>query len=586
MNRCFVGVNRKVLLRKIKVVDLQFFGNVNFHRFSNEISFPVTLIYIKQVFFSVITQIVILSGQISSGKTTLSKGLSKHYGMKIFKTSEILKDKIGREKQIVRRILQEKGDKLDWETGGKWVLDELNSWIGQQKNVHGVIVDSARIKEQIVYLKDYFWPHVAHIHLTAHKNELEHRFKSRRNGILDKESEYSGIKQNQTESQIEELAKIADLVIDTKRSTERDVLTRAICYVDTPVGTGRGYVDVIIGGQYGSEGKGQIAAYLANEYDILVRVGGPNAGHSVFDSKAKYIFHQIPSGSRVNKVAKLLIGPGAVIDPNKLLSEIQEHEIDEKRLCVDENAMIINEQDKKNEESLVAMIGSTGQGVGFATARRITDRDRKVILARDVEELSTYVGSTLKILEKAYKESKRILLEGTQGTGLSLYHGFYPHVTSRDTTVSACLSESGIAPKRVRRVIMVCRTYPIRVQSPPDSTSGPLQELTWDDIAERSGYEVGVLWAAEKTSTTKKQRRIGEFEWENIHKAAVLNGATDIALTFTDYINKNNIEAMRYEQLTPATLNFIEEVERVTETPVTLISTGFNEHSVIDRRLW
>ncbi len=533
-----------------------------------------------------ITRIVILSGQISSGKTTLSKGLSKHYEMKTFKTSEILKDKIGREKQIDRRILQDEGDKLDRETGGKWVLDELNSWLKQQKNAHGVIVDSARIKEQIEYLKDYFGPHVTHIHLTAPKNELKNRFKSRRNGILDKESEYSNIKQNQTERQIEDLANIADLVIDTKRSTEGDVLTRAICYVDTPVGTGRGYVDVIIGGQYGSEGKGQIAAYLANEYDILVRVGGPNAGHSVYDSKSKHIFHQIPSGSRVNKVAKLLVGPGAVINPNKLLCEIQEHEIDKRRLFIDDNAMVINEQDKRNEESLVAKIGSTGQGVGSATARRITERDKKVILAKDSKELSAYVCSTLKILEKAYKENKRILLEGTQGTGLSLYHGFYPNVTSRDTTVSACLSEAGIAPKRVRRVIMVCIPISIRVQNPPNGTSGPLQELTWNDIAERSGYDVGVLLKAEKTSTTKKQRRIGEFEWENIHKAAVLNGATDIALTFTDYISKNNVEAMRYEQLTHDTLNFIEEVERVTETPVTLISTGFNEHSVIDRRLW
>jgi len=534
----------------------------------------------------VITRIVILSGQISSGKTTLAEGLSKHYGMKIFKTSKILRDRIGPEKRIDRRVLQDEGDKLDSQTQGEWVLDELNKWLEQQKNVHGVIIDSVRIKEQINFLKDYFWPNVAHIHLKAPKNELEIRFKSRKNGTLDKESDYNRIKQNQTEKQIDELANIADLVIDTKRSTEGDVLTRAACYIDTPIGTGRGYVDVIIGGQYGSEGKGQIAAYLANEYDILIRVGGPNAGHSVYDGKSKHIFHQIPSGSRMNKAARLLIGPGAVIDSDKMLNEIKEHEIDGKRLYIDKNAMIINEQDKKNEEGLVATIGSTGQGVGSATARRITDRGKKVTLAKDSKELSPYICSTLKILEKAYKENKRILLEGTQGTGLSLYHGFYPHVTSRDTTVSACLSEAGIAPKRVRRVIMVCRTYPIRVQDPTDGTSGPLRDLTWNEISERSGYDVDTLMGSEKTSTTKKQRRVGEFEWENIHKAAVLNGATDIALTFTDYINKINVDAMRYEQLTLETLNFIEEVERVTETPVTLISTGFNEHSVIDRRLW
>lgn len=533
-----------------------------------------------------ITNIVILSGQISSGKTTLAKGLASLYGMKIFKTSEILRDKIEPGKLIDREILQNEGDKLDRQTHGKWVLDELNKWLEQQENAQGVIIDSVRIKEQIDFLKDCFWPHVVHIHLKAPKNVLENRYKSNKNGTLDKESDYNMVKQNQTEKQIDELAKIADLVIDTKRSTKGDVLTRAACYIDTPIGTGRGYVDVIIGGQYGSEGKGQIAAYLANEYDILIRVGGPNAGHSVYDSKSKHIFHQIPSGSRMNKSAKLLIGPGAVIDPDKLLNEIIEQDIDVKRLCIDGNAMVINEQDKKNEIGLVATIGSTGQGVGSATARRITERGGNVILAKDSIELKPYVCSTLKILERAYKENKRVLLEGTQGTGLSLYHGFYPHVTSRDTTVSACLSEAGIAPKRIRRVIMVCRTYPIRVQDPPDRTSGPLQDLTWNEIAERSGYDVDTLKNAEKTSTTKKQRRVGEFEWENLHKAAVLNGATDIALTFTDYINKDNVHAMRYEQLTPETLNFIEEVERVTETPVTLISTGFSEHSIIDRRLW
>ncbi|MDA8056111.1 MAG: adenylosuccinate synthetase, partial [Thermoplasmatales archaeon] len=190
------------------------------------------------------------------------------------------------------------------------------------------------------------------------------------------------------------------------------------------------------------------------------------------------------------------------------------------------------------------------------------------------------------ILEKAYKENKRILLEGTQGTGLSLYHGYYPHVTSRDTTVSACLSEAGISPRRVRNVIMVCRTYPIRVDNPIDGTSGRLNDITWEEVSRRSGVPLETITQTEITSTTKRKRRVGEFEWDNIHRAAILNGATDIALTFTDYISSENSKAMRFEQLTQDTLNFIQEVERVTNTPVSLISTGFNGHSIIDRRLW
>jgi adenylosuccinate synthase len=506
--------------------------------------------------------------------------------MKIFKTSEFLKGRMAKGQQIDRKNLQDMGDKLDVETDGKWVLDELSKWIDLQEDLQGVVVDSVRIKEQIKHINEFFWPHVTHIHLTAPNNDLEHRFKSRQQSGLDKETDYNKIKQNQTEKQIDELTSVADLVIDTKRSTEKDVLARAISYIDTSVGTGRGYVDVIIGGQYGSEGKGQIAAYLANEYDLLIRVGGPNAGHSVREWPSKYIYHHLPSGTKMSGNAKLLIGPGAVLDTNKLLKEIKERGIEDGRLCIDGQAMVINEQDKENEKVLVKKIGSTGQGVGSATARRITDRYKEVKLAKDIPELNKYVGSSLDILEKAYKENKRILLEGTQGTGLSLYHGEYPFVTSRDTTVSACLSEAGISPKRVRRVIMVCRTYPIRVEDPEGETSGPMRDLTWDEIARRSGHSADDLKKAERTSTTDKQRRIGEFEWENIHKAAVLNGATDIALTFTDYISKNNVDARRFEQLTEETLKFIEEVERVTETPISLISTGFNEHSVIDRRLW
>ena len=90
----------------------------------------------------------------------------------------------------------------------------------------------------------------------------------------------------------------------------------------------------------------------------------------------------------------------------------------------------------------------------------------------------------------------------------------------------------------------------------------------------------------EKTSTTKRDRRVGEFEWDLLHKAAMLNGATDIALTFIDYISKANSEVHRFEQLNEETINFIHEVERVGNAPVSLVSNGFDKYSVIDRRLW
>jgi len=176
-----------------------------------------------------------------------------------------------------------------------------------------------------------------------------------------------------------------------------------------------------------------------------------------------------------------------------------------------------------------------------------------------------------------------VLLEGTQGTGLSLYHGIYPWVTSRDTTVAGCLAEAGIAPHRVRRVVMVVRTYPIRV----GGYSGPMsQELSWEQIADRSGLDLNDILQTEKGSVSRNQRRVAEFDWTQLRSAAEINGATDIALTFADYLDAKNDQARRFDQLTGETIQNIEEIERVAGTPVTLISTRFHERSIIDRRSW
>lgn len=533
-----------------------------------------------------LNKIILLSGQISSGKSTLANGLSNYYGMPIFKTSEVIREQLHPLKELGRRALQDAGDRLDVKTDGKWVYTELQKWKKDHESAKGVIVDSVRINEQISAISDEYWPNVLHVHLTAPKEELKDRYEQKVKRGSDESVSYDQVKENSTEKEIETLTKSADLVIDTKRSTIQDVLTKAISYIDTSAGGGRGYVDVVIGGQFGSEGKGQISAFLSGEYDLLIRVGGPNAGHSVFEKGKQHIYHHLPSGTKMNGKAKLLIGPGAVIRVKKLLDEIKECELKENRLMIDQNAMIISDEDIEKEKELIKDIGSTGQGVGAATARRIMDRGKEIELAKDIKELKPFLVDSLDVLADAFLSNKKVLLEGTQGTGLSLYHGFYPHVTSRDTTVSACLSEAGIPPSRVRKVILVCRTYPIRVQDPEGGTSGCLRELEWSEIAERSGNVAEEIKSAEHTSTTKRQRRVGEFDWTLLRRSALLNGTTDVALTFTDYLSKKNREARRFDQLTDDTLRFIQEVERVANAPVSLISTGFNWHSVIDRRVW
>ena len=175
------------------------------------------------------------------------------------------------------------------------------------------------------------------------------------------------------------------------------------------------------------------------------------------------------------------------------------------------------------------------------------------------------------------------LLEGTQGTGLSLHHGDYPHVTTRDTTVSGCLADAGIAPSNVRKVIMVCRTYPIRVGGP----SGPMaHEVDMAEIHRRSGIPLEELEKTERTTTTDRARRIAEFDWLQFRDSVQLNGPTDIALTFVDYFDVNNRKAFRFEQLSDDTISFVEEIERIPGRPVSLLSTDFNWRNVIDRRAW
>jgi len=273
------------------------------------------------------------------------------------------------------------------------------------------------------------------------------------------------------------------------------------------------------------------------------------------------------------------------------LKEIRECELgNSDRLLIDEQAMIIEQSDRDIESGGLDSIASTKQGGGVATARKILNRGEKpafgdkVRLARDHPDLRRYVGSVGRALEDAYVNGLRVMLEGTQGTGLSLHHGTWPYVTSRETTASGCLADAGISPLRVRRVVMVTRTYPIRV----GGTSGPFgeKEIDFEVIAQRSGLPVAEIIKTEVGTISGNTRRIAEFGWEEVRRAALLNGATDIALTFADYIAAENKNARTFEQLTAETRAFIEEVERVTNAPVSLIAKDFAQDGVIDRRNW
>jgi adenylosuccinate synthase len=529
--------------------------------------------------------VVLLSGRICTGKTTLANQLVKRYGFRRFSSRETMQ----RQKERAptdRRGLQNFGDELDRKTRGAWLRDELEKEIRATPADIGVIIDSVRIQDQIDRFRESYRPLIVHVHLDCSDEELASRYKKRGSTNVKELASFAQTVENKTEASVRQLKGDADIAIRTDHSTQEDILVRVACLIGLHGREQVPTVDAVVGGQYGSEGKGQVAAYLAPKYDLLVRVGGPNAGHKVFEDGGEYTFHQLPSGTRCSR-AKLLIGPGAVIGLDVLLKEIAECKVDYKRLSIDPQAIIITEADiEKEKERLARTIGSTAKGVGAATIRRI-ERRPKTLFAGEEPTLERYIRPALQVLEDARINRKRILLEGTQGTGLSLFHGSYPHVTSRDTTVAGCMAESGIPPRALRKTVMVCRTFPIRVESPPGGDSGPLpREISYAELSRRSGISVEKLKRTEKTSTTNKQRRLSEFGWELLRKSAALNAPTDIAVTFVDYLDLKNRDVRRFDQLTADTQMFIEEIERVANAPVSLASVGFGHRAVLDRRSW
>lgn len=546
-------------------------------------------------------RVVLLSGHVGAGKSTLADQLASKYSAVRISTRRLLEAEArqrGVDLTKGRAALQAFGEQLDRETAGQWIGDAVSREITNVPEDALVVVDGVRRQSQIDSVREALSERVDHVHLQASDAELARRYEGRgeRSG-LEEFSDYAALRSNPTEAAVGDLALDADVTIDTDRCDEADVLVRCAARLGL-LRDGGGYVDVIIGGQYGSEGKGNLAYYLAPEYDVLVRVGGPNAGHKVPLEDGAYTHRLLPSGTLAKRDdAIVVLAAGSVLNLDVLRREIADCISEPGQLVIDPAAMIIDGWDIEQESALREGIGSTASGTGLATARRVALRGPKappdlaflpkVRRAEEVDELAGYVRPVAPLLADEMRHGRSVLLEGTQGTALSLYHGEYPYVTSRDTTASGCLAEAGIGPRRVRRVVPVCRTYPIRVMSPEDGTSGRMkQEVDWETIADRSGLRLEDLTEREVGSVTKGARRVGEFDWALLRATVELNGATDVALTFTDYLDSSNEAARRFDQLHSRTVQFVEEVESVAGVPVSLISTRFARRCIIDRRRW
>jgi adenylosuccinate synthase len=321
---------------------------------------------------------------------------------------------------------------------------------------------------------------------------------------------------------------------------------------------------VVVGGQFGSEGKGKISAYLVAEkkIDACVRCGGPNSGHSLTDSKNKtVVLRQLPTAS-VSSNARLLVPAGALINLAILKQEIESFNIDTARIGIDRNAMVIEEKDIAYEKSidLQQRLSSTLSGVGAAISRRVL-RQPDVILAKDavgshpwMKPLITNVSCEA---NNIVAKGGKLLIEGTQGFGLSLYHSdYYPRCTSRDTTAAGFLSEVGLSPLWVTEIVVVFRTYPIRVHG---QQAGPLvDEISWGVLQQESRYPQPI---AEYTSVTERLRRVGRFDWEMAKAATQVNKPTKIALTGLDYVDYSNYGKRSLGDLDPRAKTFIEEFE-------------------------
>jgi adenylosuccinate synthase len=328
---------------------------------------------------------------------------------------------------------------------------------------------------------------------------------------------------------------------------------------------------VIVGGFFGDEGKGKIISYLANKDNptIIVRGGaGPNAGHTIRDGDKIYKVRMLPSGF-LNKNAKLMIGPGVVINPQILLKEIQDFDASG-RSFIDKHCGIIEESHliRDSNGELKEKIGSTGSGTGPANA----DRAMRVLkLAKDIDFLTSLIVDVPAEINSALSANQNVLIEGTQGTFLSLWHGTYPFVTSKDVTASGICADIGLGPKKVDEIIVVFKSYVTRVGT------GPLAKEITPTEAESKGW-------SEFGTVTGRQRRAADFDFDLARRAIMLNSATQISITKLDVIFPNCAGMTSYEKLSEDAKSFIKNIEDKLNTPVTIIGTGPAVHEIIDRR--
>lgn len=333
---------------------------------------------------------------------------------------------------------------------------------------------------------------------------------------------------------------------------------------------------IITGAQFGDEGKGKIVDMMASQYDIVARFqGGDNAGHTVVAEGKTYKLHLIPSGVLFD--ARLLIGPGTVMNPGILMKEIamlleNGVEVTPAKLGIDAKTSIIMPYhvalDGLRESKRAVKIGTTNRGIGFAYVDKVgreeiqiadlADRNRFMRRLEEItpqkeaaikelggdpkiarsevdtyleigEKLRPYITDVSKEINQALKDGKKVLAEGAQGTHLDIIHGTQKFVTSSSTVAGSACAALGVGPTKVNKVIGVIKAYITRVGE------GPLPTEQKNEIGEQLREKGG-----EFGTTTGRPRRCGWFDLPLARKAINLNGYTSMALTKLDVLSGLN----------------------------------------------
>lgn len=333
-------------------------------------------------------------------------------------------------------------------------------------------------------------------------------------------------------------------------------------------------IDIIVGGLYGDESKGQVAAWLTElrrkqtelqSYYFGIRVGGSNAEHRFhLPNGKKYTSRVMPTAAWVDPNIISVLGAGHVIKLDTLLKEIEElKELHgECKLLIDPQAGVIQENHVQQGKE-TNWRGSTHQGTGQAVVHKVK-RDGTFNLAASYPELQPHIfHHGLPSLMNVWLQSgRRGLIEGSQGVLLSLNHGYYPYCTSKDTTPAALLAEAGVATCWLDKIYTIYRTVPMRVPGNSGPTGGA--ELTWEKLEDSISVEIPEQMKVQTDSGDRE--RVFLWSWEDFEKSMVLCNPDYIILTFLDWYPQSlmgmDIDAFR------------RRIENLTKKPIILLRYG------------